>query len=464
MSLCAICASNIKKGLVKCKSCEFESCAKCIEKYIVSSGLKPQCMSCHEAWNRLFLADHLPNVAVTRIYKSETERLFQYERSLFPETQEYVHYYIELKKVILPGIKKLRCSFWSKYGPNYAVTGDFNRTTNKDYLKLRDYEDKESRYTDIVHGNRDTPYNSDEHSLLENTANNGNVEGPSSVGGRIIPSIADVNNKYVKKCEDETCNGFIRKSDYKCGLCHLKICKECYVEMKPNMTHVCKEEDVLNTIQLKDNTKSCPVCCVLIHKIEGCDHMFCTSCKTPFIWSTMVIQRNGNTNPHYIEWMNSMTENGSTEDHTQTYDTLRSSAVYKTLSKISQDIMEELMTNMVSFMWIVRNGPINVMSQDQMNRHNRFIRIRFMRKEITERYFKSSFIKVYTSNEISPHLIDMAQKLSLSLDQLMTHCRKETVTTHEAYEIFKEFMEAKHEFNSFKRKLFKVYKFEMDEL
>ncbi len=38
-------------------------------------------------------------------------------------------------------------------------------------------------------------------------------------------------------------------------------------------------------------------------KNAGCDHMFCTDCKTTFSWRTMEIQPQGNSNPLYWQWV-----------------------------------------------------------------------------------------------------------------------------------------------------------------
>ena len=54
---------------------------------------------------------------------------------------------------------------------------------------------------------------------------------------------------------------------------------------------------------LAKDTKGCPKCGVPIHRIHGCNQMFCTCCHTGFDWQTLEIIDTGRGfhNPHYYE-------------------------------------------------------------------------------------------------------------------------------------------------------------------
>ena len=60
---------------------------------------------------------------------------------------------------------------------------------------------------------------------------------------------------------------------------------------------------------MKKDTKPCPKCGQLIHKINGCDQMWCPGCKTPFSWRTGEIERGHVHNPEYYRWMRETGQN-----------------------------------------------------------------------------------------------------------------------------------------------------------
>lgn len=115
--------------------------------------------------------------------------------------------------------------------------------------------------------------------------------------------------RYICKCPN--CNGFI-SSSYKCGVCEIKICKDCR-EIK-DKNHQCNSETVETIKLLKDDSKPCPKCAIPIFKIDGCDQMFCTSCKTTFSWKTNKIETKIFHNPHYYAWMRKRVDDGELKE------------------------------------------------------------------------------------------------------------------------------------------------------
>lgn len=105
-------------------------------------------------------------------------------------------------------------------------------------------------------------------------------------------------NEYVLPCPD--CRGFIRVSDHSCTLCETEVCGRCL--MKKNAPHICREEDVVTANSILGNTKPCPRCAVRIHKISGCDQMWCVMCHCTFSWETGLETKSTVHNPHYFEW------------------------------------------------------------------------------------------------------------------------------------------------------------------
>ena len=110
---------------------------------------------------------------------------------------------------------------------------------------------------------------------------------------------------FVKKCATSDCRGFLN-TQYHCELCDEYFCPRCHerVGLKDEKkTHECNPQTVETVEFLKKDSKPCPSCGVLIHRIEGCSQMFCTQCNTPFCWRTGKKITSGPLhNPHYLEW------------------------------------------------------------------------------------------------------------------------------------------------------------------
>ena len=104
---------------------------------------------------------------------------------------------------------------------------------------------------------------------------------------------------FHRKCSVENCRGYL-SSDWKCGLCSSSTCKDCHLEKKEG--HICNKELVATISFLEEDTKPCPKCSTPIHKIDGCDQMWCTICHTAFSWRRGTIETRIH-NPHYYEWL-----------------------------------------------------------------------------------------------------------------------------------------------------------------
>jgi hypothetical protein len=107
-------------------------------------------------------------------------------------------------------------------------------------------------------------------------------------------------SKMPKSCTKESCNGIYIKN--KCSICNDIICNKCF-SVITNDEHEC-DSDILETLKfIKKDSKPCPKCSVPIHKIDGCDQMFCVTCHTAFSWRTCKIQNGVIHNPHYFQWL-----------------------------------------------------------------------------------------------------------------------------------------------------------------
>jgi hypothetical protein len=104
----------------------------------------------------------------------------------------------------------------------------------------------------------------------------------------------------VRGCPVSECRGFLNE-DWACGMCKVKTCPRCHMVLGDG--HMCDENDVKTAELILNDTKSCPKCGIPIHKIDGCDQIWCTQCHAAFSWRSGQIELGRIHNPHYFEYM-----------------------------------------------------------------------------------------------------------------------------------------------------------------
>lgn len=248
---CTVCVGNINKKNIQitCPVCEFSSCHLCNELFFKTSVCSPKCMNCGIPWSRETLNTQFRKASIKRILDNRKDVLLHEQEAKLAITQEYVKLQntnIELKSEI-------------------------------DLLYVQINE----KYN-MIQVNRNRL-----HRMESGTDNNND-------SGTIV--------EYIRICGKNDCKGYINKSNHTCEMCKNKVCKTCLMD-NVDEEHICNPDDIETARLLKNNTKPCPKCYVPIFKINGCSHMFCTSCNTAFDWKTLSIHQNGNSNPHYFDWI-----------------------------------------------------------------------------------------------------------------------------------------------------------------
>jgi len=124
--------------------------------------------------------------------------------------------------------------------------------------------------------------------------------------------IVDIDSKQMNiPCTVESCKGFCIDQDQdqdqlECGICKTKICKLClqsYVyEAQQTQTHTCDPDILASMALIKHDTKPCPKCAIATIKIDGCNQMWCTQCKTTWDWNSGQVESGRIHNPHYYEY------------------------------------------------------------------------------------------------------------------------------------------------------------------
>lgn len=350
MTYCNICAEKLNRSNrnpVSCLFCHFTACRACCETYLLSET-SPKCMSpeCGKPWTREFIANIFTQVFVTKTIKEHRENvLFDKERALFPATQIYVEAEIEQEK-----IKMEIAEIDSKIHKLYNEKG-----------KLLD-----------------------KHSSLDRHNYMNKID-------------ANKERVFIRACPDEYCRGYL-SSQWKCGICDKYTCHECHIIKlsKNDETHVCNPDDVATAKLLSSDTKPCPKCATGIFKIDGCDQMFCTACNTAFSWKTGRLETNIH-NPHYYEWLRrtggEVRRNEGDQICGMELNTPFSMRLNNALftKNVSRGFIR-MVTGFIEAAQHLRHIQMPTYHTDDAE-NNQELRIRYMRNQITQEYFKREIQK-----------------------------------------------------------------------
>ena len=221
---------------VSCPFCAYDVCKTCAQTYIISTSKDPHCMNCKHEHNREFVDSFCTKkFRNTTLRKHRENILFEREQARLPETQPFVERELKIRSLrktylyliyLLEKIKK---------------SGSFKTEVRSALVQIIRQE--------LMHLIDAVQYYSSDVSL-NNT-----------------------HKIYIQKCLSEECRGFL-SDDYTCGVCKTQFCEHCHEILEPG--HVC-DKNMVKTIKLiKRDTKPCPKCNTMIHKIDGCAQMWCT--------------------------------------------------------------------------------------------------------------------------------------------------------------------------------------------
>jgi hypothetical protein len=111
--------------------------------------------------------------------------------------------------------------------------------------------------------------------------------------------------RYIFPCPLKNCRGLVESKSFKCEICGAQTCRMCRMYKEMVEKHVCDKDDLESVKLIREDTKPCPKCTTPIYKIDGCDQMFCPTCKSGFSWKTGKLEKGKMHNPHWYEWMRS---------------------------------------------------------------------------------------------------------------------------------------------------------------
>lgn len=284
---CCICCSDFNKSSrkpVECNNCYFKACVACNKQFILGTNSEVKCMKCNVAWSMNFLYSNF-SVKFVREYRHHRRNIL-WNKELYhtPQIAAYIGHKscYEKNRVAERELKRLIAEKTQEYRNLKGKRGK-NFTEERKKIKM-EKKDLEVRYCQL---NKETNFFFSNYNRIFYDFTKNKKESSTS--------------SYHRPCILENCRGYLdAKGD--CPICHAQICVDCNV-LKESEEHECKEDDVNTWTELKKNTRPCPKCNVRIHKISGCDQMWCVQCNTAFSWRLGTIEHGNVHNPHYFDWL-----------------------------------------------------------------------------------------------------------------------------------------------------------------
>lgn len=296
---CFCCCEPFNKKnnkLITCvnKDCDYNVCKECAINYILSSNIDAHCMNCKTIWSKTYLVKQFSMTWVNKVYdKSRTEILYQKELSRIPETVFIAEKTQKINNIEneIKNIRKIINTLCDQILQYDTIISEYEIKIEQNMGSIGDNEILEKKRNTLLEKQNELLTNRLQLNTL--TTELIKLKGKSSS-----------NYGYNIPCPTEDCRGFVDEL-YKCGICNNKICENCYQSLSDNNDnniHICDKNIVENIKLLEKDTRSCPSCKIPIHKIEGCDQMWCVKCHIAFSWRTGNIEKGIVHNPHYYQW------------------------------------------------------------------------------------------------------------------------------------------------------------------
>jgi hypothetical protein len=371
---CQICTVTGRQ-LIACKACKETACTECCKKWILGDKKMASCMFCKEDWDVAFMTsvfDHKflwgPSKYVT--YKDHMESVYYAEQvAKLPATQLEIAKIVEIEKD-QEHIKTLKTQL-------AELRVEIIRAENALSRKKRML---------------DPNYNPREH--------------PEDVAAQMAfeaEKLNEINEKKSKEplimcpCPQPNCPGFVLGASRKCGMCETKVCGRCW---EPQITneHECDPEIYATVTEIKASSKKCPNCKVQIYKSQGCNHMFCTACKTKFDWGTLkILASKFFHNPEYADWL-ARTERSGTACTDILHIAARDFGTTSGLYRLCQLIIE------------IQNWADNAeprLRPEELEPKLKDLRVKHLRSQLDKDDFKAAVQKYYKKVSKEKEILDI---------------------------------------------------------
>ena len=285
---CQICCIT-QLTLIECKNdqCNLKVCKDCIEEYILQGIHEAHCMNCRTKWSNKTIVENTSfDFYKNKYLKKRLDILYSLEKSKLQDSMPSVELLLHERELEKKKIQLIEQK--NKLLNKIPIVNikECHKINLKDSYHIQHFKKNIEKYMNYI--------NHDIHTQLDNINDSLTIPNKKT----------KIKNEnvfiYIGRCTKKNCNGYIKKNNNQCSICKTHYCPECCEKLVEN--HECNK-DTIKTIQLlKKDTKCCPKCAVPIHKIEGCNQMFCTQCNVVYDWKTGNQVLSSIHNPHALEY------------------------------------------------------------------------------------------------------------------------------------------------------------------
>ena len=311
---CCVCDEEFAlRRTITCPKCDTIACKACMKQFIETNGTDACCLNdgCDATWTRRFLTDNFGTSYVNGKYKkmidlNRVDRVVATNARFMEDAQRYK----VLKQI---EAKKQEAEFKTKrlQTETYQLSQEYEELKDKlTFSTPTELANKinaaREKYLEVRNAKWRTEDAHRKYRAQYFIAKQEFEQGKNASSGGAEKTI------YQKSCPKPECKGFLSQKGI-CGMCKINVCSKCNVTKgiteEEIAAHECKKEDIESVEAIRKETKPCPRCGTRIHKLSGCDQMWCPYCQdkygegTTFSWRTGKIERGRIHNPHYIDYM-----------------------------------------------------------------------------------------------------------------------------------------------------------------
>lgn len=316
---CSICLTSTNKSTrspITCFKCETTVCRTCIQQYLLQDATAdPACPECHTAWPQEFQVDYLTATFRNGPLKAHKRAvLLERERAQLPATMpdavaykaaaEFIETHSAQTKSLtslIYGCEEYKALSTLRNACDAAIRASGNDFRDRvRYMNGAEYADFKMRI-DAANAAWQLATEIPRNELKELNAL---LHAPRTIvahyGRTDSAQQQQQTYTYLYKCVRSGCAGFLKM--WACELCATQVCSECRME-RCEAEHTCDPIVKESISAITEQAKPCPSCAAMISKVDGCDQMWCTQCKTAFSWTSGAIETAVIHNPHYYHWM-----------------------------------------------------------------------------------------------------------------------------------------------------------------